>query len=401
MECNNLVFPIPKSSYSEKSFPGQLMWIPKKDYSYKDILKYCENMKFIKKNFSAGEKKNGNYLPPHKLENNINITEKLIFKKNNNLLVQKIPSITFEFENKFNSSLEDNKINENIEYIPCIFLKPLDNGKTNLNKDKLNKKNNNNIFSNKILIYYHSNCEDIGECYKFCNEISNQLHINILIVEFPGYGIYKTKDGCSSEKLLKDADIIFKFITEVSNIEESNIILMGRCVGCGPVVYLATKHKILSLILISPFKSIKEFVKTLFPKIGLGYILKGLIKERFNNFENISKIKSPILFIHGKKDNLIPYQHSIDLINECKSPAKLICPSHMTHNEFNFKKDIIFHIKNFLNIFTTLNMESLKLQENYETSDNMDFNSNEIDEEIYIPDFEINFSKILFKCPYD
>ena len=57
MECNNLVFPIPKSSYSEKSFPGQLMWIPKKDYSYKDILKYCENMKIIKKNYSAGEKK--------------------------------------------------------------------------------------------------------------------------------------------------------------------------------------------------------------------------------------------------------------------------------------------------------------------------------------------------------
>jgi hypothetical protein len=31
----------------------------------------------------------------------------------------------------------------------------------------------------------------------------------------------------------------------------------------------------------------------------------------------------------------------------------------------------------------------------------MDFNSYEIDEEIYIPDFEINFSKILFKCPWD
>ena len=73
----------------------------------------------------------------------------------------------------------------------------------------------------------------------------------------------------------------------------------------------------------------------------------------------------------------------------------------MTHNEFNFKQDIIFHIKNFLNIITTLNMENIKLQENYETSDNMDFNSNEIDEEIYIPDFEINFSKILFKCPHD
>ena len=394
MECNNLVFPIPKSSYNEKSFPQQLMWIPKKDYSYKDILKYCENLKVLKKNYFHKEHKqiNSNYLEPHKLDNNF--AEKYVFKKNNNLLVQKIPSITFEFDNKFRS-LEENKANENIEYIPCLFIKPSNKEKTNINKSKLNKKFN-NTFLNKIIIYYHSNCEDIGECRKLCQEISNNLNINILIVEFPGYGIYKSKDGCSAEKLLNDADIILKFITEVSNIDESNIIIMGRCVGSGPAVYLATKYKILSLILISPFKSIKECVKTLFPNMGLGYILKGLIRERFNNIENISKIKSPILFIHGKKDNLIPYQHSVDLINKCNSPAKLVCPSQMTHNQFNFKEDIINHTKNFLKIFTTLNMESFKMSEKNES---MDFDSLEIDEEIDISDFEINFSKILFKCP--
>ena len=144
MECNNLVFPTPKSSYTEKSFPGQLMWIPKKDYSYKDILKYCENFRILKKSYCISEQKNGNYLPPHKLENNL--TEKLVFRKNKNLLVQKIPSITFEFENKFKSSLEDNKINENIEYIPCLFINPMDKGKTNLNKDKLNKKKQKHFF---------------------------------------------------------------------------------------------------------------------------------------------------------------------------------------------------------------------------------------------------------------
>ena len=48
------------------------------------------------------------------------------------------------------------------------------------------------------------------------------------------------------------------------NISESNILVMGRCIGSGPAVYLATQFNPLSLILISPFKSIKGAVKKYF-----------------------------------------------------------------------------------------------------------------------------------------
>ena len=40
MDWNNLIFPIPKPSYSKMSFPNQIIWVPKKDYNYKDKLKY-------------------------------------------------------------------------------------------------------------------------------------------------------------------------------------------------------------------------------------------------------------------------------------------------------------------------------------------------------------------------
>jgi hypothetical protein len=68
--------------------------------------------------------------------------------------------------------------------------------------------------------------------------------------------------------------------------------------------------------------------------------------------ENISKVTSPILFIHGKMDTLIPPSHSLDLINKCKSPAKLVSPNTMTHNTFDYVQDVIIHIKNFLKVFT-------------------------------------------------
>jgi hypothetical protein len=196
------------------------------------------------------------------------------------------------------------------------------------------------------------------------------LNINILAVEYPNYGIYSSKNSANAETILSDAETIFKFINEVQNINENNIILMGRCIGSGPATYLASTHSVLSLILLSPLKSIKEAIKTMFPKLNIGQVIQSLVKERFNNMENISKVISPILFIHGKMDNLIPPSHSLDLINKCKSPAKLVSPNNMTHNTFDYFQDVIVHVKNFLKVFTNYSINNIKKDDNDDEKDN-------------------------------
>lgn len=64
----------------------------------------------------------------------------------------------------------------------------------------------------------------------------------------------------------------------------------------------------MALILISPFTSLKAVVKHL-----AGNIASYLIKERFENLKNIIKVQSPIYIVHGQKDTMIPYEHSIKL----------------------------------------------------------------------------------------
>ena len=43
MDFNSFVFPIPDKSYSKNDFSEHLIYIPKKDFSYKDKLKYSVN----------------------------------------------------------------------------------------------------------------------------------------------------------------------------------------------------------------------------------------------------------------------------------------------------------------------------------------------------------------------
>ena len=334
MDFNSFVFPIPSSSYSKTDFPDHLIYIPKKDYSYKDKLKYNLNSKIQSKDKKAISIKNNG---------------KLVYHNKSSSMIQKVPSVTFTIDNKF----KENKaqIQNTIEHIPCLFYSP----------EKQ---------SDIVLLYFHSNYEDIGNSASLLKLMCKYLNINILAVEYPNYGIYSSKNSANAETILSDAETIFKFINEVQNINENNIILMGRCIGSGPATYLASTHSVLSLILLSPLKSIKEAIKTMFPKLNIGQVIQSLVKERFNNMENISKVISPILFIHGKMDNLIPPSHSLDLINKCKSPAKLVSPNNMTHNTFDYFQDVIVHVKNFLKVFTNYSINNIKKDDNDDEKDN-------------------------------
>ena len=87
------------------------------------------------------------------------------------------------------------------------------------------------------------------------------------------------------------------------NIKEKYIVLFGRSLGSGPAVHLARKYNPSGLVLMSPFCSIKEAAKKF-----VGKFFTILVKERFNNKEKIAETKCPLLVMHGKLDEVIPYE---------------------------------------------------------------------------------------------
>ena len=179
MDFNSFVFPIPSSSYTKNDFSDHLIYIPKKDYSYKDKLKYTV---IQNKNIQSKDKK------PLSLKSN----GKLVYHNKSSSMIQKVPSVTFTIDNKFEEN-KKNSYENKIEHIPCLFYSP-------------EKK------SDMILLYFHSNYEDIGNSASLLKLICKHLCINVLAVEYPNYGIYSSKDSANAEMILSDAETVFKFI---------------------------------------------------------------------------------------------------------------------------------------------------------------------------------------------
>ena len=123
---------------------------------------------------------------------------------------------------------------------------------------------------------------------------------------------------------------------------------MGRSIGSGPACHLASTFKnCKALILISPIKSVKDVARE-----NYGRIVDLLLDERFDNFEVSKQVKCPVLILHGIKDTMVPYHHSIEMLLQgfANCEGHMFLRQDMEHNKFDYLNDILRPLKYFLRI---------------------------------------------------
>jgi abhydrolase domain-containing protein 17 len=208
-----------------------------------------------------------------------------------------------------------------------------------------------NQSTDTIILYFHGTSEDLGNAEYFFYPLKDVWKCHVLVVEYPTYGLYENAPPLGEESIFEDAETVYRFLIERAGLREEQIIVFGRSIGSGPACHLASKFNPLLLMLLSPFKSLREAIGS----ISFGF-LSYLFKERFKNIDLMDKIRSPVLIIHGKKDSLVPLEHSQELIKKCSSTKKqLVEPAQMTHNDFDVIDDLVNPFITFCNRFDLFN----------------------------------------------
>ena len=256
---------------------------------------------------------------------------------------------------KFDFSKIDDFKNETIyikraqkdEYIPCLFIQDINR-------------------CNNFLLLFHDYNEHIFDFGKEARIIREQLKMNVVVVEYPGYSIYISQK--SSHMILEDSLIVYDYIKGKFNLSDEEIFIYGRSIGSAPSIYLASHRKANALFVISGFSSLKN--------VGKGFYMGWAIEDIFKNIDFLSNVTIPCLFIHGKKDNFINYEQSLELYRRCNSKIKsLKIIENMSHNNYSLIEDIINDVKLFINHNLILNR----------TNDYYILNSKEFDDMFIMP----------------
>lgn len=204
----------------------------------------------------------------------------------------------------------------------------------------------NNIFPTVILV--HGFAVDKDESGMFSDLAGHLSDEGILVYRFDFSGCGESEGDYSRtslSKLRSDLKSIIHFVRSNAKTDNSRIGILAQSFGTAVTVSLAPEIK--CLVMLGSISHPKETISKLF---GDGYEPDGIstrekydgtiikIKPQFwedlnshNLLESIKKINSPVLFIHGQKDDKVPLSEMEDFFNNANEPKEKIVIKNADH----------------------------------------------------------------------
>lgn len=171
------------------------------------------------------------------------------------------------------------------------------------------------------VVFCHGNGHTLDlSLQRSMEEMATTFRMMITSMDYPGYGL---SEGTASERSVNKciSDVIRQLPTK------NPVVMIGKSVGSGPCVEWARHHYVRATILISPFKSI---IRTKLP-----FSIPGL--DMFDNSSAIKHVYCPVLIVHGKNDEIVPYDHGVELAHSCRDAT--FVSKECGHNDIDWLPD--------------------------------------------------------------
>ena len=162
-------------------------------------------------------------------------------------------------------------------------------------------------------LFSHGNAGNIADRLESI-QLLRRMGFSVLAYDYGGYGY--SEGHPSQERIYADAEAMWRYLTEERGVEPDAIVIFGRSLGGAAAAHLATKAKAAAVILESTFTSIPDVVRSL----PLGSVLALGIRHHLPSIEKMKDIHSPLLMIHSKEDDIIPYALGRRLYEAANAP---------------------------------------------------------------------------------
>jgi len=199
---------------------------------------------------------------------------------------------------------------------------------------------NKNINDYKTILFLHGNAGSLENRVHKINHFKN-INVNFLLLAWRGFN---GNEGKPTEKgLYEDAKSAVRWLKS-KGVFEKDIIIYGESLGTGVATEIAQNKSFAGIVLESPFTSMIEVGKSKYPYLPV----KFLLKDKYESDQKIKNIKSPILIMHGKVDNIVPFQMG-KKIYELANQPKYFYFSEYDDHMLEYNENLLNHLKEFIN----------------------------------------------------
>ena len=156
--------------------------------------------------------------------------------------------------------------------------------------------------SKTALLYFGGNAEDVLQSRAQLELIYPDF--SLYLMNYRGYG---GSSGSPSEAALF-SDALALYDSVINGHEQ--VVVMGRSLGTGVAVYLASLRPVKGMILVTPYSSMVALARNYYPYLPIN----PLLKDRFESDVRAAHIDMPVLALVAERDEIIPARISEGLI---------------------------------------------------------------------------------------
>ena len=176
------------------------------------------------------------------------------------------------------------------------------------------------------LLFCHGNGGNISYALDSIN-IFYELGLNCLIFDYRGYGHSQGKP--TEEGTYIDAQAAYDWLIKEKKLKPSEIIICGKSIGGSIAAHLASNAEAKGLIIESGFTSYADIGQKFYPYLPV----RPFARYGFKTIDYIKEVNYPILFIHSRNDEIVPFEFGLRLYEEAAKEPKEFIEIFGNHND--------------------------------------------------------------------
>jgi uncharacterized protein len=167
------------------------------------------------------------------------------------------------------------------------------------------------------VLFCHGNAGNISHRLEQL-AIFHDLGLAVLLFDYRGYG---QSGGWPSEQgTYLDAQAVWTYLTQRRGVAPRNIVIAGESLGGAVAAELAHKTDPAALILASTFTSAPDLARRFYWYLPV----RLLARFEYPTAEHVAAVRAPLLVIHSRDDEIVPFSHAEELMRRATGPKQLL-----------------------------------------------------------------------------
>lgn len=189
------------------------------------------------------------------------------------------------------------------------------------------------------LLFFYGKGSTLASSHRLFQSL-RRLDINVLMPDYVGFG--QSSGEASETGCYASATACWRYLRTRPDVDQKILVIAGFSLGSGVAVDLAARETaagepVAGLALFAPYTSMADEAHQEYPVYPTA-LFRWLMKYQFRSEAKMPSVRCPVLIVHSRADQLIPFSMSDRMAAVCGGPVTRLVLLNADHGSY-FTRD--------------------------------------------------------------